>query len=82
MLDANGRIKVGKPLSFSGMESRAGWGSDIPELLRNGNWLYGLWRGDGTSRLDAQQVNCLVCHKAKASDSYVFTLGELQRAVR
>jgi cytochrome c553 len=80
--EANGQMKAGKPLSFSGMEARAGWGDAVPELLRNGSWQYGLWRGDGAARLDNQHVNCLVCHKAKASDSYVFTLGELQRAVR
>jgi cytochrome c553 len=82
VLDARGRMKVGKALSFSGMEARVGWGADIPALLRNGNWLYGLWRADGTPRLGEGQPACLVCHKARAADSFVFTLGELQRAVR
>jgi cytochrome c553 len=82
VLDANGRMKLGKLLSFSGMESRSGWGRDIPALLRNGNWLHGLWTGEGASRLADAQPTCLACHKPKAADSYVFTLGELQRAVR
>jgi len=80
--DDKGRMKPGRVLSYSGMESRAGWGAAVPELLRNGNWLYGLWTPDGASRLGAQQAACLACHKPKAADSYVFTLGELQRAVR
>jgi len=80
--DANGRMKLGALRSTSGMESRSGWGRDIPALLRNGSWLYGLWTGDGASRLADGQPRCLACHRPKAADSYVFTLGELQRAVR
>ena len=63
---------------YSGMELRAGWGADIPDLLRNGDWGYALF--------DAQQVRgeknnyamCLGCHKSVAADSFVFTLGKLK----
>lgn len=87
-LDASGKPVIGpdgrwiadKPQSFSGMEARAGWGADVPPLLRNGTWLYGLWAGDGVSRLGANQPRCLACHKAKADQSYVFTLDALRQA--
>lgn len=79
---ADGRWIIDKPRSFSGMEARTGWGADVPPLLRNGTWLYGIWAGDGTSRLGANQPRCLACHKAKAGDSYVFTLAALRKAAR
>lgn len=87
-LDAGGKPVIGpdgrwiadKPRSFSGMEARAGWAADVPPLLRNGTWLYGLWAGDGSSRLGANQPRCLACHKAKADQSYVFTLDALRKA--
>ncbi len=78
----DGRWVADKPRSFSGMEARAGWGTEVPALLRNGTWLYGLWAGDGTPRLGANQPRCLACHKAKADRSYVFSLDALRKAVR
>ncbi|MEZ4363298.1 MAG: cytochrome P460 family protein [Kofleriaceae bacterium] len=73
---------VGEAQSFAGMEARAGWGKDIPELLRNGTWNYGLFTGEKAPRAELNQAMCLACHKPKASDSYVFSLAKLQEKVR
>jgi cytochrome c553 len=78
--DAAGRWQVGKLLSYTGMESRAGWGEGIPDVLRNGTWQYGQWGADGTPRMGAQQPRCLACHKPKAQQSYVFTLEAMRHA--
>jgi cytochrome c553 len=85
-LDASGRPVVGKDgvwevdqaKSYSGMEARAGWGKDVPELLRNGNWSYGLFGPDKTAKPDQNQAVCLACHKPTASTSYVFTLDKIK----
>jgi cytochrome c553 len=77
-LDAQGRWRTGKLLSYNGMEAGAGWGEDIPPLLRNGNWHYGLFTADGTPRLGNNQPRCLACHKPQAADSYVFTLNKMR----
>ncbi|MEP6739043.1 MAG: cytochrome P460 family protein [Caldimonas sp.] len=81
-VDAGGKWQPGKVLPYSGMESRADWGKDIPEVLRNGNWHYGLWAGNGTPRIGARQPRCLACHRAKMSDSYVFTLEAMRGALK
>lgn len=79
--DASGRWQAeGKPRFYSGMEARAGWGDALPEMLRNGHWLYGLWNAQGEARLGNQQPRCLACHKPQAASSYVFTLKDMQRA--
>jgi Cytochrome P460 len=78
VLGADGRLVPDKALSYSAMESGRGWGHDVPALLRNGNWNYGLFNADGSSRIGDLHSRCLACHKPKEQDSFVFTLKELQ----
>lgn len=61
---------------YEGMEARAGFGKDIPELLRNQNWNYALFNADKTPR-EVNQAICLSCHIPVASDSYVFSLKKM-----
>lgn len=76
----DGAWETGAATSFSGMEARAGWGKDVPELLRNGNWSYGLFAADQTPKPDVNQASCLACHKPAAASSYVFTLDKIKTA--
>ena len=69
-------------VSYAVMERQAGWGRDIPELLRNENWNYALFAADGTARPGVGQAECLACHKPAADRSFVFTLGDLASAGR
>ena len=78
--DANGHYQAGALQAYSVMASSKGWGDDIPALLRNGNWNYGLFGANGEARIADLQPRCLACHKPKAGDSYVFTLGDLKAA--
>jgi hypothetical protein len=64
------------------MESREGWGKDIPALLRNENWDYALFTAEGQRRDQLNQAQCLACHKPIAGESYVFTLKQLQTAAK
>jgi cytochrome c553 len=81
VMEADGSPAVDKVKSYSVMEARAGWGKDIPDLLRNDNWAYGVFTADKTPRTEVNQAMCLACHKDKAAESYMFSLKELQAKV-
>ena len=70
----------GKLQSYTGMESRAGWGDNIPALLKNGNWDYATFRANGERNDGLNQALCMACHKPAAADSYVFSIKELKAA--
>ena len=74
---ADGFYVAEKLMFYTAMASGAGWGADIPELLRNGNWHYAVFTLDGKQRPGVNQAECLACHKPLDAASYVFTLKEL-----
>jgi cytochrome c553 len=78
VLDNDGHWVTDKITSYSGMEARAGWGNDIPALLRNANWNYSLFTADKAPRGNDNQAVCLACHKQQAVVSYLFSFNELQ----
>jgi cytochrome c553 len=69
-----------KLLFFTAMARGAGWGKDIPELLRNGDWNYAIFTAEGKQRPGVNQAPCLACHKPLDDVSYTFTLKELAAA--
>jgi len=80
VVDSSGHwIADGAPTSYSAMESSAGWGKDLPDLIRNGDWNYALFDAQHTTRREMNYAICLGCHKGVADDSYVFTLKELAK---
>jgi cytochrome c553 len=81
MVDPQGRWKLGPLRSVAGMELRQGWGAGVPQLLRNGDWHYGLWSADGASRLNDMHARCLACHQPKSAQNYVFTWTALQASL-
>ena len=82
LIQASYKVENGQDTlqSYSGMESRAGWGSAIPVLLRNGDWDYALFGPDGKRRDQLNQAPCLACHKPQEANSFVFTLDKLRKA--
>ncbi len=80
-IDAQGRMEPGALRSLAGMESRRGWGDQVPQLLRNGDWHYGLWGPDGQSRLKGLHARCLACHKPQAAQDFVFTWPALHASL-
>ena len=64
--------------SYAAMESRAGWGAELPLLLRNGDWDYAMFGADRARRDTLNQAPCLACHKPLAADSFVFTIKALR----
>lgn len=69
-----------KLVRYTAMEREAGWGNDIPELLRNENWHYAMFSAAKERQQNVNQAECLGCHKPLSNVSYTFTLKELQAA--
>ena len=69
-----------KLLFYTAMARGAGWGKDIPEMLRNEDWNYAIFTLDRLHRSGTNQALCLGCHKPHDKTSYLFTLKELAAA--
>jgi Cytochrome P460 len=78
--DPGGRLVAGAVRSYSGMESRTGWGAAVPQAIRNGDWHYASFGADRNGVAAMNQSPCLACHQPVAHDSYVFTLKTLREA--
>jgi cytochrome c553 len=82
VMGGDGFFVPDKLLFYTSMAMEAGWGKDIPEILRNGDWNYAVFNLDMTQRAAANQAECLACHKPFANDSYLFTLKQLAAAAK
>jgi cytochrome c553 len=67
-------------LRYTAMEREAGWGDEIPELLRNQNWNYAIFTTAEQHQQGVNQAECLACHKPLSDVSYTFTLKQLSTA--
>lgn len=74
--------KDGAVQSYAGMESRAGWGKDVPKLLRNEDWDYAVFTANKARRDTLNQAQCLACHKPAEANSYVFTMKDLRETAK
>lgn len=79
---ADGLYLPAERIAFVAMARGAGWGRDIPEMLRNGDWNYAAFTAARQPRPSVNQAECLACHKPLANASYVFTLEPLAAARR
>jgi cytochrome c553 len=77
---ADGFFEPDKLLRYTAMAREAGWGNDIPALLRNENWNYAVFTKDKQQQAGVNQGLCLACHKPLADVSYTFTLKQLAGA--
>lgn len=69
-----------KLLFYTAMARDAGWGKDIPDMLRNSDWNYAIFTTDKQHRAGVNQTECLACHKPLDNASYLFTLKQLADA--
>ena len=69
-----------KLIFYTAMARGAGWGRDIPDMLRNEDWNYAVFTLDKQQRPGVNQAECLACHKPLDKVSYTFTLKELAAA--
>lgn len=72
-LDAQGRFQPGGAPTFIGMQAKkAGWGADVPEALRNGDWEYAAFKPDGTLNPAVKLEPCFACHKPRDAEDHTF----------
>jgi cytochrome c553 len=89
-LDADGKPVVGDKgffvanelVGYTAMARDAGWGRDIPDMLRNENWNYAVYTAAKQPRPGINQAECLACHKPLDQASYTFTLDQLKTAAK
>jgi len=77
---SDGFYVADKLVAYTAMASGAGWGKDVPDMLRNGDWNYAVFTTDKQHRPGVNQAECFACHKPLDSTSYVFTLKQLAGA--
>jgi cytochrome c553 len=73
----DGFYAADKLLFYTAMASGAGWGKDIPEMLRNADWNYAVFTTDKQHRPGVNQAECLACHKPLDKTQFLFTLKQL-----
>jgi len=76
MTGSDGFFMPDQLLFYTAMARDAGWGQDIPDMLRNEEWNYAAFTTAKQQR-PVNQAECLACHKPLDKVSYTFTLKEL-----
>jgi cytochrome c553 len=80
VMGADGFFVADKLTAYTAMARDAGWGKDIPDMLRNENWNYAVFTAAKQHRPGVNQAECLACHKPLDKVSYTFTLKEIAAA--
>lgn len=79
---ADGFFVADRLLAYAVMERGAGWGKDIPEILRNEDWQYAVYTPARQLRPGVNQAECLACHKPLNTASYTFSIKALTEAAK
>ncbi|MBZ0159028.1 MAG: cytochrome P460 family protein [bacterium] len=80
LVGGDGFFVTEKLLFYTAMARGAGWGNEMPDMLRNGDWNYAIFTTDKQHRPGVNQAECLACHKPLDNASYTFTLKQLAEA--
>ncbi len=80
---ANGRfVRTDKIVGYTVMEKRPGWGKDVPEEIRNGDWQYQAFLTDRTPNPKAVLAGCFKCHKPLDRQDFVFSWDGLRTVAK
>jgi cytochrome c553 len=74
---ADGFFEKDRFLAYAVMARGAGWGREIPEMLRNEDWNYAVFTPEKTLRAGVNQAECLACHKPLDKMSFTFSIQAL-----
>jgi len=77
---ADGFFAADQLVAYTAMAREAGWGKDVPDMLRNEDWNYAVFTAEKKHRPGVNQAECLACHKPLDKTSYTFTLKQLADA--
>jgi hemoglobin len=70
-LKKDNKLQKGDLAKIFIMEKGENWGSTAPKGLKNGDWIYAAYNGDG-SKADANYQACRGCHLPKAEEDFIF----------
>ena len=73
--DDKGRFKKGELVAYTVMEKRAGWGSEYPADIRNGEWEYQVFNAEKKVNDKANLKSCFQCHKPHEGQDFVISLA-------
>jgi hypothetical protein len=76
--DAQGRFIKGNLVNYTVMEKRAGWGTEYPDNVRNGEWEYQVFKVDKTPNTAANFPACFACHRPLDKQDYVHSYDKLK----
>jgi cytochrome c553 len=77
MMGGDGFFVADQLLFYTAMSRDAGWGKDIPDMLRNDDWNYAAFTPAKQHRPGANQAECFACHKPLDKTSFLFTIDKL-----
>ncbi|MFP8965013.1 cytochrome P460 family protein [Pokkaliibacter sp. CJK22405] len=60
------------------MEKQAGFGEQVPEHQRTGDWLFREFAPDGTPNASVDGSRCMSCHQSQSANDFVFTLDRMK----
>lgn len=75
--DANGRFVKGDFVAYTVMQKKAGFGTEYPPELRNGDWEYAVFNAEGKLNEKANYKACFECHKPHEKMDFVMSLARL-----
>jgi hypothetical protein len=75
-------VKTDKIVGYTVMEKRAGWGADVPEAIRNGDWQYQAFTPARAPNPKANLANCFKCHKPLDKEDFVFSYARMTAAMK
>jgi plastocyanin len=75
--DADGRFVKADMVAIAVMEKQAGWGTEYPPDLRNGEWEYAIFTPDGKLNEKANYKGCFTCHKPHEKQDFVISLAKV-----
>jgi cytochrome c553 len=80
VVGADGFFVRDRFLAYAIMGRQAGWGKEIPEILRNEDWNYAVFTPEKKLRPGVNQAECLACHKPLDKVSYTFSLEAMAKS--
>lgn len=79
VVGSDGFFEQGDMVGIAVMESRAGWGEEYPEQIRNGTWEYALFDAKAHTLVDRDYQPCFECHKPLQESDFVFSFDALTK---
>jgi plastocyanin len=76
--DAKGRFVKGDLIAHAVMQKKAGFGTEYPPELRNGDWEYAVFGPDTKLNEKANYKACFECHKPHEKMDYVISLAAVR----